>query len=280
MANVKNDNARAQAETSLPMISAVMPTYNQGAYIRLALESIFSQNYPKLEVIVVDGMSTDNTIEILKSYGDRIRWISEKDKNQSDALNKGFAMARGEIIAWLNSDDLYDEGAFLTVGRYFAEHPDVMWLYGRAIIIDEEGEEIRRWVTNYKNFFLPRYRYSGLLIQNTLSQMAVFFRRRVVEEVGLLDVGLHNAMDYDYWLRLGKRYKPAYLDQNFGKFRLHTGSKTIKQSRDLFDSDYACAKKYGAGRPHLIFLHKIFHFLVMILYPCLSRMESSRKKRR
>ena len=100
--------AAPEINAEWPLISAVMPTFNQGAYIREALDSIFSQNYPNLEVIVVDGKSTDQTLDILKSYGGKIRWVSEKDKNQSDALNKGFKMARGEIIAWLNSDDAYD----------------------------------------------------------------------------------------------------------------------------------------------------------------------------
>lgn len=268
-----------QKPQTLPLISAVMPSYNQAGFIREALDSILSQDYPNLEVIVVDGQSTDGTIDILKSYGDRIRWVSEKDKNQSDALNKGFKMAKGEIIAWLNSDDAYDMNVFPVIGRYFAEHPDCMWLYGRCIIINEHSREIRKWVTAYKNFFLPRYSYDLLLVQNVLSQMAIFFRRQALEETGPLDVNLRNAMDYDFWLRLGQRYKPHYIDQNFGKFRLHTGSKTIYDVRDLFDSDYACAKKYGKGRPHLVFLHKLFHLGVTSLYPLLARIGQIGQKR-
>ncbi len=277
--NHSNSSQPSTAPVSLPSISAVLPTYNQAGYIRQALDSVLMQNYPNLEIIVVDGLSTDGTVDILKSYGDKIRWISEKDKNQTDALNKGFRMATGEIIAWLNTDDLYDEGALLTAGRYFADHPKCMWVYGRCTIIDHTGKEIRKWVTAYKNIFCRRYSYNSLLAQNFISQMGVFFRRKVLQETGELDVSLRNGMDYDFWLRLGKLYRPAFIDQNFGKFRLHLDSKTLKDSKNLFDNDYACAKKYAAGKPFIIFLHKLFHIFILTHYGIL-RMIAAWKERK
>ncbi len=256
-----------------------MPSYNQGKFIGRALDSIFAQNYPNLEVIVVDGLSKDNTVEVLKTYGERVRWISEKDKNQSDALNKGFKMASGEIIAWLNADDLYDTGAFFAMAKHFKEHPECMWLFGRCIIIDENDKEIRQWMTAYKNLFLPHYSYTSLLIQNFISQMAVFFRKKAANEVGELDVELRNAMDYDFWLRLGKRYKPDYIDQNFGKFRIHGGSKTVKENDNLFGNDYLCAKKYAEGRLWIIFLHKLFHLSVTAFYGLVAFLNSLKSGR-
>lgn len=256
------------------MISAVMPSLNQAAYIREAIDSILLQNYPRLELIVIDGGSTDGTLEILEGYGRRIIWISEPDRNQADALNKGFRTASGEIIAWLNSDDVYAPDAFDTVSRFFMEAPEALWVFGRAIIIDAQGREIRRWITRYKNYFLDRYSYDSLLVQNYISQMAVFFRREIIEEIGFLDVNLRNAMDYDYWLRIGKRYPPAYLDKVLGKFRIHSGSKTVKEAWDLFESDFKCAKKHGAAKPFLVFCHKLFHIAVMFVYPVLFKAET------
>jgi len=248
------------------MISAVMPSYNQGNFIGEALDSILNQGYPHLEVIVVDGQSKDNTLDVLKGYGDRIQWSSEKDKNQSDALNKGFAKAKGEIIAWLNSDDAYDTDALRTVGQYFAEHPECEWLFGRCIIIDENSREIRKWITAYKNFFLRRYSYGSLLAQNCLSQMAVFFRRRLMDEVGPVDVQYQNGMDYDLFLRFAAKHEPHFIDQNLGKFRVHTYSKTVYQTKDLFDSDFAIAKKHAGSNRWAVLLHKLFHIGILTFY--------------
>ncbi|HCM42927.1 MAG TPA: glycosyltransferase [Candidatus Omnitrophica bacterium] len=264
---------------SLPMISAVMPTFNQAPYIRQAIDSILNQNYPHLEIIVVDGQSTDGTVDILKSYGDKIKWISEKDKNQTDALNKGFRMAGGEIIAWLNTDDLYEQKTLMTIGKYFRQHADCQWLYGRCTIIDQDSREIRKWVTAYKNFFCRRYSYESLLIQNFISQMAVFFKRSVIQEIGELDDTLRNGMDYDFWLRIGKVYRPHFIDQNLGMFRLHLDSKTLKESKNLFDNDYLCAKKYAQGRWWIIFLHKIFHIAILTHYAFIGFLVRLREKK-
>ena len=135
----------------LPPITVVMPSYQQAQFLKEALDSILSQNYPKLELIVVDGGSTDGSVEILKSYGDRIRWVSEKDQGQSDALNKGFRMASHELLGWLNSDDLYEPEALWIAGKFFSEHPVTMWAIGDCTIIDENGREIRSWVSRWND---------------------------------------------------------------------------------------------------------------------------------
>ena len=119
-----NNHSSASRETDLPSFSVVIPSYNQSSFIRETIESVLSQDYKPLEVIVVDGGSIDGTVDILKQLGDRVRWISEKDQGQADAVNKGWRMASGNILGWLNSDDLYEPGALKTVGRFFSNRPD------------------------------------------------------------------------------------------------------------------------------------------------------------
>jgi len=269
----------ATKKTAGPLrISAIVPSYNQAGFIRETLDSILSQGYPHLEVIVVDGLSTDGTQDVLAGYGDRIQWISEKDAGQSDALNKGLRKATGDIIAWLNSDDTYEPGAFLTVAQYFSDHTDCQWLFGKCRIMDVSGKEIRKWVTAYKNFFLRRYSYDRLLIQNTISQMATFFRKSAAVEAGYINAGHDFAMDYDLWLRLGRKYKPAFIDRYLGRFRLHPSSKSTLSSHRIFSDDYAVAQKYGSGKKHLLFLHTLFHVAISLLYPVLHILDSIGKR--
>ena len=141
-------------------ISIITPSYNQGRFIRQTIDSVRQQQGSfELEHIVIDGASTDNTVAILQSYGGRILWVSEPDEGQTDALNRGIAMATGDIIGWLNSDDVFEAGCLDSVARVFAEEPETQWVYGKVRIIDESGREIRRWITRYKNFRMRHFRY-------------------------------------------------------------------------------------------------------------------------
>lgn len=210
----------------LPRITVVTPSYNQGQFIEKTIHSVLAQEYPNLEYIVMDGGSTDGTVDVLRRYSDRLQWVSEADRGQSHAINKGFAAATGDIVTFINSDDLYEPGAFHTVAHFFQEHASAKWAAGKCRIIDQQGREVMRWVTGYKNLMLRTGSYQLLLIVNYLSQPAIFMRREVVQEVGLLDESLVYTMDYDYWLRLCQLYPIRPLIVYLAQFRTHPASKT------------------------------------------------------
>ncbi|CAG1065627.1 Chondroitin synthase [uncultured bacterium] len=253
----------------LPRISVITPSYNQGHFIRETIESVLGQNYPDLEYIVMDGGSTDDTIDILKSYGGRIKWSSGKDKGQSDAINKGIRAATGEIIAYLNSDDLYEKGALEKAATYFMEKPESLWMTGRCRIIDTKGAEVRKAITAYKNFLLSRYSYNILLVTNFISQPATFMRRRAFDEFGFFDESQHRVMDYDFWLRLGQTHQPGVLEDYLASFRVHPGSKTSSSFRYTFKEELDVARKH-TGSSVINGLHYMSYLGICAAYTALD----------
>ena len=183
-----------------PLVSVVTPSFNKGPYIEETILSIKSQGYQKIEYIIIDGASTDETLEILQRYSDGIRTISEPDNGQTDAINKGLRMAQGDILAYLNADDLYLPDTVERVVQYFGEHPDIDLVYGDIIHIDEDGGN----EYNIRTGPLDINAYLGCMYY--LPQPTVFFRRRVYEILGDFDASLHLAMDLDYWLRAYFRF--------------------------------------------------------------------------
>lgn len=208
-------------------ISIVTPSYNQGKYLEDCLLSVKEQSYPALEHIVMDGASTDGTVEILKSYSSRpgwqhLRWKSDPDGGQSDALNKGFRLARGHVVGWLNSDDRYRPDCFRAMAAAFAENGDADVIYGDYTYINENGRvwRIRREI-DFSWFMLL---YLHMLYIPTPSS---FFRRRIFDEGNLLDTKLHYAMDYEFILRLARQgYVFRHIPALVADFRLHAESKT------------------------------------------------------
>lgn len=158
-------------------ISIVTPSFNQAPFIERTIRSVLDQSHRDIEHIVIDGGSTDGTLEILQRCGKAVSWVSEKDRGQAHAINKGLRRCTGEVVAWLNSDDTYTPGALERVARHFTEHPDCRWVYGRCRIVDEHDREIRTLITRYKNLLLARYGFPKLLAENFISQPAVFWRR-------------------------------------------------------------------------------------------------------
>jgi glycosyltransferase involved in cell wall biosynthesis len=236
-------------------ISIITPSYNQAAFLKETIESIASQEVDgQVEHIIVDGGSTDGSVELLKKIGTQIRWTSEPDEGQADAVNKGIRLAGGEIIGWLNSDDLYLPGTLKAVNAYFTAHPGCQWAYGRCRIINDSGEVRWDWITRYKNARLKNFTLGKLLRENFISQPAVFFRKELFDKAGGLDLSLKYAMDYDLWIRFGKISPAGVIPRDLACFRRHSSSKSETGFRDQFFEQYAVARRYGPS-----FLNRALH---------------------
>jgi glycosyltransferase involved in cell wall biosynthesis len=205
-----------------PLVSITIPSFNQGRYIKETVDSILSQDYPNLEVLIMDGGSKDETLKVLEAYaGDpRVRVRSEPDKGQCDAINKGFAASRGEILAWLGSDDTYLPGALGRQVRYLMDHPEADVVYGDAVYTRSDGE---RCGTYHGRPFSP----AELCRLCFIPQPSLFMRRAVYERSGPLDVTVRYALDYEYWLRSMIHSSFAYNPGFVATYRLHSDSKTV-----------------------------------------------------
>jgi len=205
-----------------PEVTIVTPSLNQGRFIRKTIESVLAQDYGALEYLVIDGGSTDETLEILKQYEGRFFWISEKDRGQAAAINKGWRKARGKYLGWLNSDDIYLPGAMAQAVACLEEHPEAGAVYGEGYHIAQDDRRIERYPT--EPFDRKRLTETCFICQPT-----VLMRRSVVEEVGLLDENLHYAMDYDLWFRIAKKYEMFYSKSALACTRFYPETKTMGQ---------------------------------------------------
>jgi glycosyltransferase involved in cell wall biosynthesis len=201
--------------------SIVTPSFNQGQFLKRTLLSVANQTGAEIEHVIFDGGSTDNTVEILRHANSLKSWVSEKDKGQTDAVNKGISATDGEIIGWLNSDDVYYPGAIAAVYKFFKDNPDIDVVYGMADHIDINDQAFEAYPTEPWNF-------ERLKEVCFICQPALFFRRRLIEKHGLLDESLNFCMDYEYWLRLGKAgVRFAYLEEKLAGSRLYADTKTL-----------------------------------------------------
>lgn len=204
-------------------LSIITPSFNQANFIEATIRSVLDQDYDPIEYIIVDGGSLDGSVDVIKKYENRLAcWISEEDNGQTDALNKGFHRATGDIYAWINSDDTYEPGTFRAVANFFEKNPDVGMVYADAHFIDDAGKRIGTFPAAQTDHKRLREGYVHI------PQQAAFFRANVWEEVGPLDPDFYFAMDYDLWIRISRITKIIYLPGNFwANFRLHTNAKTI-----------------------------------------------------
>jgi glycosyltransferase involved in cell wall biosynthesis len=210
-----------ELKSYLPLVSIVTPSFNQARYLEATIQSVLSQNYPRLEYIIVDGGSTDGSVEIIRKYESKLAWwVSEKDQGQTDAINKGFAHAKGDFFAWLNSDDTYEPNALSSALKFLQTHPEVGLVYGDANYINEDGRVIGRFPAAQTDLVRLRRGYVHI------PQQAAFFRADLWRAVGPLDPSFYFAMDYDLWVRLATRSQVKYVPQTWANFRLHTSGKT------------------------------------------------------
>jgi glycosyltransferase involved in cell wall biosynthesis len=229
--------------SSSPLVSIVTPSFNTGRYIGDAVASVLSQDYRNIEYFVMDGGSTDNTVDVLKKAGPRCQWVSHRDGGQSDALNKGILKSRGQILGWLNSDDTYAPGAVNAAVEYLWANPDVAAVYGDAHFTDAEGKFIAKCV-HVEPFNLHRLlHYSDFIVQP-----AVFFRRSAFDAVGGIDTNLHWCMDYDLWLKMAsKGLKFAHLPQHLANFRWLAENKTATGTWGRLREIESVVARYGEG---------------------------------
>lgn len=216
-------------------LSIITCSYNQGQYLEQTILSVLNQNYQNLEYIIIDGGSTDNSVEIIKKYDNKLAyWISQKDEGQSDAINKGFLKATGDIIAWINSDDLYLAHTFETIVKYFNVNKDIDCVYGDIYLSNSTATSLLLRKT------IPYDYKMAIYSECMIPQPTSFWRRRVFDKIGLLDLSLQYQMDYEYFLRMGKmnvRFNNIKIP--LAIFRFHAECKTVSE----YDSKVAQANK-------------------------------------
>ncbi len=211
----------------LPLVSIATPSYNQAQFLEETILSVLNQDYPNLEYIIIDGGSTDGSVDIIRKYEDRLAyWVSESDDGQADAINKGWRRATGSILAWLNSDDLYEPGAISTVVHFLQNHPEVAVVYGKYLRIDEYGNslpmdgakprvppqiDMRHWLTSW---------------ECPISQPSTFIRKEIIERVGMLDPSLQFALDVDLWVRIALVADFGYVPTVLSRARMHPAAKS------------------------------------------------------
>jgi glycosyltransferase involved in cell wall biosynthesis len=221
-----------------PLVSIVTPCYNSAAFLELTIASVLSQDYPHIEYFVQDGGSTDGSKAILDRYTGRLRYASERDCGPADALNRGLAQTRGEIVAWINTDDMYLPGAVSAAVRHFADHPDAGVIYGHGSWVDAEGREIGPYPTT------SPYRPGMLAAECGICQPAAFMRRETLAAAGWLDADLRFAFDYELWMRMAAIRPFVAVPERLALSRMHRDNITIGKRREVFEENIAILRRH------------------------------------
>lgn len=235
MRDIERSNGR-----ELPLVTIVTPSYNQGEYIEATIRSVLDQDYPRIEYLVVDGGSSDGTLEVLSRQTSRVRWMSEPDHGQGDAIRKGFALTQGEILAWLNADDVYLPGAVSRAVAAFQASSPVDLVYGNAEFIDRAGAVLGP-CEQVQPFDL------GRLINDLdfIVQPATFFRREPYAASGGLDPDLTYCLDYDLWIRMAQRGAAAFVPDVLAQVRIYPQTKTASGGLGRLDEIEHMVRRYG-----------------------------------
>jgi glycosyltransferase involved in cell wall biosynthesis len=245
-----------------PVVSIITPSYNQAEFLEETIQSVLVQDYPRIEYIVIDGGSTDGSLDIIKRYTDHLAaWLSEPDAGQTEAINKGFNRATGDIFAWINSDDVYEPGAVCEVVEYFRSNPAVGLVYGRANYIDTTGEVTGHFPaaeTDYKRL-LQGYVH--------IPQQSAFFRGRLWQLVGPLDPTFHFAMDYDLWVRLAAVTAIAHVHHTWANFRIHSDAKTQYAIDQCWPEMLKVFYRFGGSKLSIFYAKYLLRRLMEPLVP-------------
>jgi glycosyltransferase involved in cell wall biosynthesis len=255
-------------EPSLPLVSIVTPSFNQGRFLEAAIRSVLEQDYPRIEYVVMDGGSTDGSLEVIRRYSDRLAvWSSAPDQGQTDAINRGFALCTGDIFAWLNSDDTYRPGAVAAAVRYLQAHRDVGMVYGKAFYISETDRIVGRYpaaATDLRG--LQRGR-------TTIPQQAMFFRSKLWRMVGPLDPSFFYAMDYDLWVRLASLSPIAFVPEPWANFRLQEESKSLTAAYRCWPEMMRVHFRNGGSRFSVLYLKYLIRRAVEPIMPWRMRLR-------
>ncbi|MFM8876902.1 MAG: glycosyltransferase family 2 protein [Anaerolineae bacterium] len=211
----------------MTLVSIITPSYNQAKYLEQTIQSVLNQDYPRIEYIVIDGASKDGSVDIIKKYADKLTyWESKKDKGQADAINKGFAHATGEIIAWLNSDDYYLPGAVRAAVKVFEENPDVVLVYGDMLAVDENS-------TTFNTLTYKQLTLEDLFCFQIIGQPAVFMRRSALQKTSGLDLTFHFLLDHLLWIKIAKQGKILHVSQTWAAARYHAEAKNVAKAAEF-----------------------------------------------
>ena len=211
----------------MTLVSIITPSYNQAAYLEQTILSVLNQDFSRIEYILVDGASTDGSVEIIKKYAGKFSyWVSEKDRGQADAINKGFARATGDIVAWLNSDDYYLQGTVSAAVKVFEENPDAVLVYGNMLAVDEHGKTFN--TLSYKQLTLE-----DLLCFQIIGQPAVFMRRSALNKTSGLNPDFHFLLDHLLWIHIAKQGKILHVDQTWSAARYHAEAKNRAKAAEF-----------------------------------------------
>lgn len=259
----------------LPKISIVIPSFNKADYIEETLKSIVSQKHSNLEIIIQDGGSTDGTLEIIKNYVKKypkiINYESKKDNGQVDAINKGFKRATGDILAYINADDIYFPGAFDKILKMYLSNRDTIWFAGQGKVIDLDGSEIAKPITWYKNLLLSLNSKFYLLITNYIMQPSVFITRQAFEKVEPF-TGLPNGvvMEYKTWLKLVRVSMPVVINETLSAFRISQTNISSVAYKNILKEDEAIVKKFTKNK-FIFFLHRLNNLLRVTTIKVINR---------
>ena len=266
-----NKDAQANKLQKITVVTAVL---NGRKFIRETIESVLSQNGNfELEYIIRDGESTDGTLEIIEEYKDRLTVVSKRDGSPQEAINAGFEMASGDILCWLNADDLFEPNALSIAMQNFEKNPSKDWLYGRCSIIDFEGNRIQRLVTIYKNLIGYFYSRHILLCENFINQPATFWRKDLWLKCNNLSTKYKAAWDYELWLKMSLFSKPIVVRKYLSRFRRHDESISENQFETQFKEELEIGKMYG--KPIHNIIHEFNRIKIVTIYKLMNWLKAN-----